>query len=130
MFNKILVVAAHPDDDILGCGGLLAKYHEKGAEVAICFLAEGSSCRFIRSEIGSVEATCAIKERTASAKKALEVIGVERYHFYDFPCGRLDTVPMIDLGKCVEDQIKAFEPDLILTHSSVDANYDHRLTSQ
>jgi len=130
MFSKILVICAHPDDDILGCGATLAKYHEKGAHITVCFLAEGSSCRYTKSEIASSQAICAIEERKDAAKEALNLLGVDEFHFYDFPCGRLDTIAMIDLGKCVEQQIMQTKPDLVLTHSTVDANYDHRLTSQ
>ena len=98
--NKILVIVAHPDDDILGCGGLLSKYSEI-KEFRVVYIAEGSSCRFSSLDESEIVRK-AIEQRSAYAIEALSSLGVSDYKFYDFPCGRLDTVPIIEINKIIE----------------------------
>jgi LmbE family N-acetylglucosaminyl deacetylase len=126
MMNKILIIAAHPDDDILGCGGFMAKYRSN-KKVKVIFLAEGTSCRYPSEEAKSQHVLEAIAARTAAAKKALSLLGVEESSFYDFPCGQLDQLPIINLNKIIEREIASFKPDTILTHFSQDNNNDHRI---
>jgi LmbE family N-acetylglucosaminyl deacetylase len=128
--RRILVIAAHPDDDILGCGGTLLKAARDGADIRVVFLAEGSSCRFDGDKIRSPEALAAIAQRTSMAMAALNHLGITDCVFHDLPCGRLDGVPMIELGKIVERHVQSFKPDCLLTHSEIDANLDHRLCLQ
>jgi LmbE family N-acetylglucosaminyl deacetylase len=127
--NKILIVAAHPDDELLGCGGLIAKYHQT-KKIKVIFLAEGSSCRFSSLEIQSELSKKNIANRTACAKAALQIFGVNDLVFYDYPCGRLDTIPILDINKAIEFEISKFQPDTVLTHSEDDVNNDHRLVSR
>lgn len=126
--NNILVVAAHPDDDILGCGGLLHKYRDR--EVHVVFLAEGTSCRYPLEEINQDQVRQEMAQRNQAGVDALARLGVLPPKFCNLPCGRLDTMPIIDLGKIVESEIYKRKPDTILTHSSCDANNDHRLVFQ
>lgn len=128
--NRILVVCAHPDDEILGCGGLLAKLRKRGAAVRVLFLGEGSSCRFDRADRDGASCAEDIAERQRAARAALALIGVDEIVFHDAVCGQFNTAPLIDLGRNVEAEISAFVPDTILTHSHVDANDDHRVTFQ
>ena len=123
--NRVLVIAAHPDDDILGCGGTLSKFKSRGSEVKVVFIAEGTTCRFINSEL-TEEAKIEIKKRESYAISALEVLGIQDVHFYNLPCGRLDQQPIIEINKIIEKEIGEFKPDTIMTHSAVDANSDHR----
>lgn len=127
--KKILIVAAHPDDEILGCGGTIIKLLNEGRRCKIIFLAEGSSARFdIKTDQDKIAED--IKQRTLSAIKAMNIIGCDNYKFYNLPCGRLDSIPLIELGKFIEKEIKHFQPDTIFTHSFVDVNNDHRLVFQ
>lgn len=128
--SKVLVVAAHPDDEVLGCGGTIAKYKAQGADVRIVFLGEGSTARFAQSEIGSDKACAAIAHRAHCAKVAADIMGLDEPVFHGFPCCRFDTVPLIEVGKIVEEEIAMFGPDTILTHTDVDTNIDHRITFQ
>lgn len=122
--NNILIIAAHPDDDIIGCGGFLSKYRNK-YNFRVIFIAEGSSCRFSKDEVNSKLAINAIKKRNRNGENALLKLGVNDYKFYNLPCGRLDQVPLIDINKIIENEINDFKPNTIFTHSNKDANNDH-----
>ena len=128
--KRILVVAAHPDDDILGCGATISKAIQEGCACRIIFLAEGTSARYDLGEFDSKKVSDEIEHRTEYCKNALNVIGCTEYKFYNLPCGRLDCQPLIDIGKIIEKEIKSFHPDTIFTHSNVDTNNDHRTVFQ
>lgn len=121
--KKILIIAAHPDDDVLGCGGVISKFSSKGYEFRVIFVAEGSSCRF--QKIGADEIEAVIQKRNQFGINALNKLSIDNYHFYNLPCGRLDTVPIIEINKIIEDEINRFRPDTVLTHSENDTNNDH-----
>ena len=127
--KRVLIVSAHPDDDILGCGGLMAKY-SSSVKFKVIFIAEGSSCRFSESELGNQEVIDVINKRNTSGIKALDILGVKNVEFYDLPCGRLDQVPIININKIIEQEIIQFEPDTLFTHSESDANNDHNIISK
>ena len=129
--RRILIIAAHPDDDILGCGGLLAKYrNDTNVFFKVVFLGEGSSCRYPKSNLGSTKVSKIIEQRNQYAVKALKLLNVEEYIFYNFPCGRFDQVDLIDIGKVIEGEISNFKPDSIFTHSEYDVNNDHQISFQ
>lgn len=122
-FKKILILAAHPDDDILGCGGFIAKNINK-TQFKIIFIGEGSSCRFNNLKYKqSIDSE--IKKRNNYAIKALQYLKIKKYKFYNLPCGQLDTVPILNITKIIEKEIESFKPDTILTHSDCDVNNDH-----
>ena len=118
---------AHPDDEILGCGGLLAK-HSKSITFQVLFLAEGSSCRYDKSDLE--KAKISIAEREKSAKEALSIFEPDRISFTNLPCGRLDQVPILEMNKTIESHIKDFKPSTIFTHSENDTNSDHRRVAE
>jgi LmbE family N-acetylglucosaminyl deacetylase len=128
--DRVLVVCAHPDDEILGCGGVLAKLRKRDAAVRVLFLGEGSSCRFDRASRSGAECSVAIADRQNNARAALARIGIEEVIFQDAICGQFNTIPLIDLGRSIEAEISAFRPQTVLTHSHVDANNDHRISFQ
>lgn len=130
-FKRILIIAAHPDDDILGCGGMIAKYsQQQKTDFRIIFIAEGTTCRYTVDKIKSRQALNEIEKRESYAKKSLAILNVSEYKFYKFPCGRLDMIPLIDIGKTIETEIKEFLPDTIFTHSHTDVNNDHKKVFQ
>ena len=90
--ERILVIAAHPDDELLGCGGTIAKLSSKGCIFKIIFIGEGSSCRF--DDPFCADALTAIKERNLCAQNALKSLGISDYEFNNLPCGRFDQTPM------------------------------------
>ena len=120
--KRALIISAHPDDDILGCGGILSKYKNK-VSFKVVFIGEGSTCRF--SSANSAEAQKEVKIRNSYAKKAFGVLGVDEYSFYNLPCGRFDTVSLIEINKIIEKEISDFKPDTVFTHSESDSNKDH-----
>jgi len=123
--KKILIIAAHPDDDILGCGGLISKYQSKGVIFKILFIGEGSTCRF--EDPGCKEAKSEIEHRNLSALKALKSLKVKDIEFNNLACGRFDQIPIIEINKIIEENIKDFVPDTVLTHSPYDVNNDHKI---
>lgn len=123
--KRVLVIASHPDDELLGCGATISKYSRQDAEFMVLFIAEGSSCRY--ESPASADSINAIAQRTHHAVNALNLLGVKDYHFTDLPCGRLDQVPIIEINKAIETAVNKFNPDTVLTHSDTDANNDHRV---
>jgi LmbE family N-acetylglucosaminyl deacetylase len=123
--KRVLIIAAHPDDESLGCGATISKYSRRGADFMVLFIAEGSSCRYESPACaGSKDA---IAQRTHQAINALSLLGVKDYQFNDLPCGRLDQVPIIEINQIIERAVIKFNPDTVLTHSDLDANNDHRI---
>jgi len=123
--KRVLVIAAHPDDEILGCGGLISKCQSRGVIFKIIFIGEGSTCRF--EDPACEESLMAINQRNSSAIKALNGLKIEDMEFNNLPCGRLDQTPIILINKIIEKAIKGFMPDTVLTHSPYDANNDHKI---
>jgi len=124
--DKVLIIAAHPDDDILGCGGSIAKF-SKAKQFRVVFLAEGSSCRFDQCDKNHESIIEEIRSRNTYAVEALEMLNVDSYKFYDLCCGRLDAIPIIKINKIVEHEISTFQPRTLLIHSEYDNNNDHRI---
>jgi len=127
--EKVLIIAAHPDDDILGCGGLMAKY-SKTVHFRVVFISEGSSCRFSKEEIGTKEVKDTILQRNKFGVDALKILGVEDIAFYNLPCGKLDQHPILEINKIIEKEIREFEPDTVFTHSEKDTNNDHLVVNR
>ena len=122
--RKILVIAAHPDDEILGCGGSLNKFSNNNCEIHIIFMTNGVSSRNIKNK------TNLIALRQKSAKQCTKLLGVKKNYFLDFPDNKLDSIPLLKIIKKIEYYISKIKPDHILTHSEHDLNIDHRLTYQ
>lgn len=129
MTERILVIAAHPDDEVLGCGGTIAKFRDAGAAVRVAFLAEGVTARYDPVEFDSPQVKAESQARNDNAVKALAKLGVAADSVFvnRRPCCRLDQVPQIDLVKEIEGHIKSFEPSQLFTHWDQDTNIDHRI---
>ena len=129
---NILIIAAHPDDEVIGCGGTIAKLINEGQKIFILFMAEGVTARFEKNQIDSIKAKKEILIREKNAISANKVLGVKKQHiiFSKNTCCRMDTVPLIDHTKLIEKYIQKFKPNRIFTHSPLDLNVDHRLTFQ
>ena len=125
--SKALFIGAHPDDVELGCGGTIDKYCKNGFDTRVVVLAEGSSSRhdFYNQNQNLIEQE--IKRRKTSCMLSLENLGVNSFVFYDLPCAKLDTIPLLRINKLIENEIKSFNPEIVFTHSLVDTNKDHRI---
>ena len=123
MNKQILVIAAHPDDEVLGCGGTILRHVKEGASVHVLFLGDGVSSR------GDSDPKL-VKARKESAVKACEVLGVAIVGFEKFPDNMFDTAPLLDIVRVVESAKKEVNPQIIYTHHGGDLNIDHRITCQ
>ncbi len=126
MMKSVLVIAAHPDDEVLGCGGTIARLINEGSIVNIAFLADGVMSRGESKEEKNED----LEIRRAAAKKACGILGTKSVSFRDFPDNCMDTVALLDIAKVVEALIEQYQPDTIFTHHFSDLNIDHRLTNQ
>ncbi len=123
--NTALVVAAHPDDEVLGCGGTIARLAQSGWSVHVHILAEGATSRTAhRSRSASEDELSAL---STSAKAANSILGAASLTMGDFPDNRMDGVELLDIVKTVEAAISFHKPRLVLTHHSSDVNIDHRV---
>ena len=126
MAKKILVIAAHPDDEILGCGGTVARMVKEGCKAYTLILGEGATARDEQRDIEKRKE--GIESLKKQAHKAGEIIGVEKTFFYDFPDNRFDSVELLDIVKVVEKIKDEIKPTLVFTHYEKDLNIDHCIT--
>jgi len=123
--GSILVIAAHPDDEILGCGGAMARLRAEGHDVKIAILGEGMTSRYRTREETDRTLLCNLREHS---RRAAEVVGVKELFCYDLPDNRFDTLPILEVIKIVEEMVQRHSPDTIFTHGFADLNVDHRVT--
>ena len=123
--ERVLVVAAHADDEVLGCGGTIAKMAKAGSTVNIAFLADGVSSR-PDAHVGTSQHAA----RRTAAHHACRLLGARPPSFFDFPDNQLDTVSLLSLVKVIESLITEHRPTLILSHHGGDTNIDHRRTHE
>jgi N-acetylglucosamine malate deacetylase 1 len=123
----ILTIAAHPDDEVLGCGATMARLAEEGHEVHVLILAEGLTSRdTIRdrdSKLGELSLL------TTKAKEANQLLGVKSTETHDFPDNRMDSVDRLDVIKVIEKKMEEIQPYIIFTHFGNDLNIDHRIAN-
>lgn len=124
---KILVVAAHPDDEVLGCGGTMARLAQEGHQLAVAILGEGVTSRHRHRDQADETELAAVK---ASAHQAAQHLGIEHLWLHDFPDNRFDTVALLEIVKHIEEILDRFAPEVIYTHHGGDLNVDHRLVHQ
>lgn len=126
MKKKILVVAAHPDDEILGCGGTILKHIASGDIVHTMIMAEGLTSRdYKRDVIGRADE---LSELHQKARKVADFMGVEKLIMHSFPDNRMDSVTLLDVVKKIENEVDEFQPNIVYTHHAGDVNIDHRIT--
>jgi len=126
--GKILIIAAHPDDEALGAGGTIIKHIKNGDDVAIVFLATGIYARRYQNKKMKRD----LDNLKICAKKAAEIMGVKKKNVYfcRFKDNEMDKSSLLEIVRTVEGFVKKIQPDIIYTHHHNDINIDHRITFQ
>ena len=138
MEGTTLVIASHPDDEVIGCGGTIAKMVEKGIKVHIAIMTDGAAVRGIEKErrprIGdeirheAESAFCAPGWR--NAHMAAHMLGVESITIHNLPDAKFDTLTILEIAQIIEGHIDRVEPFTVFTHSPCDLNIDHRMVQE
>ena len=125
--KRILVVVAHPDDEILGLGATMYDLvHQHGCTIRAVILGEGITSRSDERDREKWAQELAVHR--ANIHSAAAAIGYESVGIYDFPDNRFDSVALLDIVKVVEKEKQDFQPSVIFTHHGGDTNIDHRRT--
>jgi len=122
---QVLVVAAHPDDEVLGCGAAMARLAGEGHTVHVAILGEGATSRSGESGSQLAEGVAALREQSL---RAAAILGVTRVTHHGLPDNRFDALPLLDVVKCVEGLLEEVRPAVVLTHHGGDLNIDHAIT--
>ena len=115
--NKVLVIAAHPDDEILGCGGVVALHTEKGDHVTSLIVCEGDSLRYNNKT----------QEHQGQIYRAAEVLGVQDVRSLKLPDQKLETIVLTDLIDPILEVVREVEPNIIYCQYGGDVNQDHKI---
>lgn len=123
MTDTVAVIAAHPDDEVLGCGGTLARMVDEGCTVHILLMADGETSR--TSGTGQPVDAGRLAARNAAAEAACKILGCASVEVLAFPDNRLDGLELLDVVKCIEKFVQRYRPVTVLTHHAGDVNIDH-----
>ena len=121
MTEHVLVVAAHSDDEALGCGGTIAKHVASGDIVHVVFMTNGVEARRHWDQDD-------MTRRKAAADRAKEILGICSLTYFDFPDNQTDKVPLLNIVQKLEEVTTAINPTIVYTHHHGDLNIDHRNT--
>lgn len=120
--KKILVIAAHPDDEVLGMGGTIAKLVKDGNAVDVLIVTDGSSAQYRDSDhLAEI-----IEAKKIETRNCADVLGIRDIYYGELPDMKLDTTPHIRINQVIEDVIDKVEPDTVFTHFWGDVNCDHQ----
>lgn len=115
---KVLVIAPHPDDEVLGCGGTIARHVSAGDKVYLCVITRAYTPEWPEDEI---------KRRREEVLRVNKILGITRTHFLDFPTVKLDTVPHKDLDEAITRVVNEVQPEVVYIPHREAVNIDHRL---
>ena len=122
--NQVLVVSAHPDDEVLGCGGTIARHADLGDRVQILVVAEGSTSRQQKRDVA--RARDELSALAKAAQTAGSILGAAGVELLDLPDNRLDSLNRLDLIKRIEECVERHKPECVYVHHAGDVNIDHR----
>ena len=128
MKKAICIVAAHPDDEVLGCGGTIARYVAEDYEVHVLILAEGVMARF--AGVDREGKASDLVSLAGQSEAAHRILGTTSLELLSFPDNRLDSVDLLDVIKAVENFLDKHNPEFVFTHHAGDVNIDHRIVHQ
>lgn len=120
--KKVLVIAAHPDDEVLGCGGTIAKLSANGVECHLLIVTDGSSAQYRDSDhLHEI-----IEAKKLETKGCADMLGFKTIHYGELPDMKLDKTPHITINQVIEKVIDKVQPDTVFTHFWGDVNRDHQ----
>jgi LmbE family N-acetylglucosaminyl deacetylase len=123
-YSTVLVVAAHPDDEVLGAGGTIARHADAGGVVQVLIAAEGATSR--QQQPDRDEAANELARLSNAAQVAGRILGAAAVELLSLPDNRLDSLDRLDLIKQIEQKIDQHQPQVVYTHHAGDVNIDHR----
>jgi len=115
---NILIIAAHPDDEVLGMGATIKKLSKKKFKIHLCVVSEGATAQYKDKKM--------IKVRKEACIKSGKLLGISDFEFFGFPDQKLENIPHLEINKKLEKLIKKVKPDVVFTTSSNDLNRDHQ----
>jgi LmbE family N-acetylglucosaminyl deacetylase len=118
---RVLIFAAHPDDELLGLGGTVAKHVDAGDEVTAVIASEGATARYADDAKAVLE---------ANAREAAAILGIRDLRFLGFPDQRIDARPIVEITQTMEKVLREVKPEIVYTHHWGDLNRDHRVVSE
>ena len=124
MKNNVLVIAAHSDDEVLGCGGTIAKLVREGHRIVVLFMTDGVSSR------GDHNRKKIAKIRKIESERSAEILGISEIIRCDFPDNSMDAVPLLQVVQTIEKAISDFKPSTVFTHYLHDLNVDHSIVAR
>lgn len=125
--KSVLVIAAHPDDELLGVGGTIRKFANQGISCHAVIIGEGITSRSDKRDEADAKDLLMLKE---DARKAADVVGYQTIDFCELPDNRLDGMDLLDVIKVVSKYVEKYKPDTIFTHHHGDLNIDHRIVCE
>jgi LmbE family N-acetylglucosaminyl deacetylase len=121
MSNKtVLVIAAHPDDEVLGAGGTIAKHGLAGDQVSVVIVTEGASVQFPNDPSKA-------NLKSEQAHRAAKILGVKQVYEGSFPDQQLDQLPVLEIIQFLESVMREVKPQIVYTHHFAELNQDHRV---
>lgn len=126
--GRVMVIAAHPDDEVLGCAATVHKLVSRGWKANLVIMSAGVSGRYLLNETSSDDIQRDQASLSAQTRRAASVVGYEGIETFDFPDNRMDTVGRMDLVHAIRPIIEREKPDLVFTHHPGDYNWDHTAT--
>ena len=123
--SPTLIIAAHPDDEVLGCGGTIARLAREGHDIYIAILGEGITSRYQHQEQAD---QLLVKELHGHSRQVTELLGAKDLFLYSLQDNCFDTVSLLDVIKIIEELVKRLRPQVIYTHHGGDLNIDHVIT--
>ncbi len=112
---RVLVIAAHPDDETCGAGGMIASLTDQGIAVYLCMLTDGVTARHSHTEM-----------QQQAAREAAAMLGIREVFFHGLPDQRLDQVGLLEVVRPIERHVRELQPDVVLCPPAEDVNQDHR----
>ncbi len=127
MSKRVLVIAAHPDDEVLGVGGTIVRLVENGFEAHVLFATTGITARYADQEAYADSIQTQITQLKRDVASTKEILGIHTHYFLEYPDNRLDTVALMDLTHSIRGIVQEVQPKIVFTHHHGDYNWDHRI---